>query len=103
VQGPAPVCRRSYRGRDTGACQEVLPIVSDRSDAVPDARPAQLILVEQSGAKHEIPQPSAVSGMIEAEQAMHRPGLHLREIKVVSQHKAIARWKVGELGWQRVA
>jgi len=41
--------------------------------------------------------------MIEAEQAMHRHGLHLREIKVVSQHKAIARWKSGQLGWQRVA
>jgi hypothetical protein len=41
--------------------------------------------------------------MIEAEQVMHRPGLHLREIKVVSQHQAIARWKPGELGWQRVA
>jgi hypothetical protein len=77
--------------------------VSDGSDAAPDACPAQLILVEQSGAKHEIPQPSAVSGMIEAEQAMHRHGLHLREIKVVSQHQAIARWKAGELGWQRVA
>jgi hypothetical protein len=77
--------------------------VSDRSDAAPDARPAQLILVEQSGAKRQIPQPSAVSGMIEAEQAMHRPGLRLREIKVVSQHQAIARWKPGELGWHRVA
>jgi len=77
--------------------------VSDRSDVVPDARPARLILVEQSGAKRQIPQPSAVSGMIEAEQAMHRHGLHLREIKVVSQHKAIARWKAGQLGWQRVA
>jgi hypothetical protein len=77
--------------------------VSDRSEAVPGARPARLILVEQSGAKREIPQPSAASGMIEAEQAMHRPGLHLREIKVVSQHTAIARWKAGQLGWQRVA
>ncbi len=77
--------------------------MSDRSDAVPDGRPAHLILVEQSGAKREIPQPSAVSGMIEAEQAMHRHGLHLREIKVVSRHKAIARWKAGQLGWQRVA
>jgi hypothetical protein len=27
----------------------------------------------------------------------------LREVKVVSQHQAIARWKVGELGWRRVA
>jgi len=77
--------------------------MSDSSEKVLDTRPAQLILVEQSGAKCEIPQPSAVSGMIEAEQAMHRDGLQLREIKVVSQHKAIARWKVGELGWQRVA
>jgi hypothetical protein len=91
------------RVRDTGACREVLPIVSDRSDAVPGARPAQLILVEQSGAKRQIPQPSAVSGMIEAEQVMHRHGLHRREIKVVSQHQAIARWKPGELGWHRVA
>ena len=90
-------------GGNSGTCREVLPIVSDRSDAVPGARPAQLILVEQSGAKRQIPQPSAVSGMIEAEQVMHRPGLHLREIKVVSQHQAIARWKAGELGWQRVA
>ena len=80
-------------GGNTGACREVLPIVSDRSDAVPDARPAHLILVEQPGVKREIPQPSAVSGMIEAEQAMHRHGLHLREIKVVSRHKAIARGK----------
>ena len=77
--------------------------MSDRSDAVPDARPAQLILVEQSGARRPIPQPPAVSGMIEAGQAMHRPGLRLREIKVVSQHQAIARRKPGGLGWQRVA
>jgi hypothetical protein len=90
-------------GGNTGACREVLPIVSDRSDAVPGACSAHLILVEQSGAKRQIPQPSAVSGMIEAEQAMHRHGLHLREIKVVSQHQAIARWKAGEPGWQRVA
>ncbi len=77
--------------------------MSDRSEAVPDARPAHLILVEQSGAKREIPQPSAVRGMVEAERAMHRHGLHLREIKVVSRHRAIARWKAGRLGWQRVA
>jgi len=82
---------------------EVLPGVSDRSDVVRDARPANLILIEQSGAKREIPQLSAVSGMIEAEQAMHRHGRRLREIKVVSRHKAIARWKAGQLGWQRVA
>jgi len=41
--------------------------------------------------------------MIEAERAMHRHGLHLREIKVVSRHRAIARWKAGQLGWPRVA
>jgi hypothetical protein len=77
--------------------------VSNRSDAVRDARPANLILIEQSGAKHEIPQASAVNGMIEAEQAIHRHGVHLREVKVVSRHKAIARWKADELGWRRVA
>ena len=66
-------------------------------------RPANLILIEQSGVKREIPQPSAASGIIEAEQAMHRLGSQLREVKVVSRHRAIARWKAGELGWQRVA
>jgi len=66
-------------------------------------RPANLILIEQSGVKREIPQPSAASGIIEAEQAMHRLGSQLREVKVVSRHQAIARWKAGELGWQRVA
>jgi hypothetical protein len=66
-------------------------------------RRAQLILVEQSGAKHEIPQPSESSGMLAAEQAMsqHRP--RLREVKVVSRHQALARWRTGELGWRRVA
>ena len=65
--------------------------------------PAKLILVEQSGVKREIPQPSAASGIIEAEQAMHRHGNQLREVKVVSRHQAIARWKIGGEGWQRVA
>jgi len=73
------------------------------TDTVPGARPARLILVEQSGAKREIPQSSAASGMIEAEQAMRRDGLHLRQIKLISRHQAIARWKAGQLGWQRVA
>jgi len=83
--------------------------VIDSSDAPRPApqrrppRPANLILIEQSGVKREIPQPSAASGIIEAEQAMHRLGSQLREVKVVSRHRAIARWKVGELGWQRVA
>jgi hypothetical protein len=83
--------------------------VTDSSDAGRPAppqrpdRPANLILVEQSGTKREIPQPSAASGIIEAEQAMSRHGNQLREVKVVSRHRAIARWKAGELGWQRVA
>jgi hypothetical protein len=73
------------------------------SGAAGKSRPANLILIEQSGVKREIPQPSAVAGMIEAEEAIHRHGPHLREVKVVSHHKAIARWKAGELGWRRVA
>jgi hypothetical protein len=92
-----------------GTSPDVIRGVIDSSDtgrAVPPRRqdrPAKLILVEQSGVKREIPQPSAASGMIEAEQAMHRHGNQLREVKVVSRHQAIARWKVSELGWQRVA
>jgi len=70
----------------------------DRND-----RPANLILIEQSGTKREIPQPSAIEGMIEAEQAMQNHGSRLREVKVVSRHQAIARWKASELGWRRVA
>jgi hypothetical protein len=66
-------------------------------------RPAKLILIEQSGVKREIPQSSAASGIIEAEQAMNRHGRRLREVKLVSRHRAIARWKVSEEGWQRVA
>jgi hypothetical protein len=83
--------------------------VTDSSEAGPAAprrrthRPANLILIEQSGVKRQIPQPSAATGIIEAEQAMHRHGDRLREVKVVSRHRAIARWKAGELGWQRVA
>jgi hypothetical protein len=82
---------------------EAIVIVSDRSEPVQDARPANLVLIEQSGTKLEIPQPSAVNGMIEAERAMHRRGGHLRQVKVVSRNKAIARWKASELGWRRVA
>jgi hypothetical protein len=84
--------------------------VTDLNDVGPAAaaeglplRPANLILVEQSGVKREIPQPSAASGIIEAEEAMHRHGSQLREVKVVSRHRAIARWKAGDMGWQRVA
>jgi hypothetical protein len=73
------------------------------SDAVEDVPRASLILVEQSGAKREIPQRSPVSAMIAAEQVMQRDGLRLREVKLVSQRRAIARWKAEELGWRRVA
>jgi hypothetical protein len=66
-------------------------------------RPAHLVLVEQSGAKQEIPQPSTVQAMIEAEQAMVRDDGHLRQIKVISQHTAVARWKASEQSWRRVA
>ena len=76
--------------------------MSERSSAA-SGRPANLILIEQSGAKHEIPLSGEDGGIMEAEQVMHREGLHLREVKVVSDHKAIARWKASQLGWRRVA
>jgi hypothetical protein len=74
---------------------------SDQLDR--DTHPANLILVEQSGVKREIPQPSAIDGIIQAEQAIQSHGRQLREVKVVSRHQAIARWKASELGWRRVA
>jgi hypothetical protein len=77
--------------------------MSDHNDAGAGTAPARLVLVEQSGAKQEIPQPSTAQAMVEAEQAMHDHGSHLREIKVISQHTAIARWKAGEPSWRRVA
>lgn len=77
--------------------------MTDSNDRGRDVHPAHLILIEQSGVKREIPQASAVDGMIEAEQAMQTHGRHLREVKVVSRHQAIARWKASELGWRRVA
>jgi hypothetical protein len=76
--------------------------VNECIDAAGAGRPASLILIEQSGAKHQIPQLSCVTGMAGAEEAMRRSGLHLREVKVVSQHRAVARWKAGERGWRRV-
>lgn len=92
----------SGRG-NIGPRRGVINDVSTYIDAAGDVRPAHLVLVEQSGAKREIPQPSSGDGMIEAEQAMHDPGLRLREVKVVSEHRAIARWKASEFGWRRVA
>jgi hypothetical protein len=65
-------------------------------------RLAHLVLIEKSGAKHRIPQPSAVAAMAQAEHAMHHSS-ELREIKVIVRHEAVARWKAGEQGWRRVA
>jgi hypothetical protein len=65
--------------------------------------PAHLVLVEQSGAKHDIPQPSTLKAMIEAEHVMDHPGWLLRQVKVVTRHTAVARWKAGSLGWRRLA
>jgi hypothetical protein len=77
--------------------------MNDCRDGRRKAHPAYLVLIDQSGAKREIPQQSPATGMIEAEQAMRRPGWHLRAAKVVSQNKTIARWKADELRWRRVA
>lgn len=77
--------------------------MNDRSDAWRGARAAKLVLIEQSGAKREIPQPSADTGMREAEQAIHRDRGHLREVKVISRNKAVARWKAENFHWRRIA
>ena len=100
--GRTPVCAYPLRVREPPAAAGGLRGVSECNDAAGAARPASLILIEQSGVKHEIPQPSCVMGMAGAEQAMRGHGLHLREVKVVSQHRAIARWKAAGLGWRRV-
>jgi hypothetical protein len=67
------------------------------------ASTARLVLVEQSGAKHEIPQPSTAHAMVQAHQAMRRRGGHLREVKVVREKAAVARWRTSDEGWRRVA
>jgi hypothetical protein len=83
----------------SGALRDVITVMSVHNGTPP----AHLVLVEQSGAKQEIPQPSTVQAMIEAQQAIHRLGHHLREVKVISRHTAVARWRAGELSWRRVA
>jgi hypothetical protein len=86
-----------------GASFGVITVMSVHNDAVHGGPPAHLVLVEQSGAKQEIPQPSTVEAMIEAEHVIHRLGHHLREVKVINRHTAVARWRAGELSWRRVA
>jgi hypothetical protein len=76
---------------------------NERNGRARQASPAKLVIVEQSGAKKEIPQPSAVKGMIEAANAMHSHDCPLREVKVVIKNRAVARWKAGEVAWRRVA
>jgi len=76
--------------------------MSGHNDARHGGRPVHLVLIEQSGLKHNIPQPSTLDAMIEAAEAMHYAS-GLRQVKVVSQHTAVARWKPGERGWRRVA
>ena len=77
-------------------------MVSAYHDMGGAAGPASLILVEQSGAKHEIPQLSLRHRDGRGGAGHGCLGLCLREVKVVSQHRAIARWKAGERGWRRV-
>jgi hypothetical protein len=88
---------------NTGPAAGVITVVSANINPAGETRSAHLVLVEKSGAKREIPQPSPVDGMAGAEQAMHEHGHQLREVKLVSEKRAIARWKAGELGWRRVA
>jgi hypothetical protein len=80
-----------------------LRTMKDQGDTGRSDRTAHLMLTEQSGAKRKVPQPSLGAAMIEAEQAMRRPGCRLRAVKVVKRHTAVARWKVGKQGWHRVA
>ncbi len=77
--------------------------MNDQNDAARHGSQAKLVIVEQSGAKQEIPQPSATLGMIEASRAMHGHECQLREVKVVIKNKAVARWKADDVAWRRVA
>jgi len=87
----------------SGARRDVITVMSDDSGPGHSGPPVHLVLVQQSGAKQEIPQPSTAQAMIEAQQAIDRLGHHLREVKVISRHTAVARWRAGELSWRRVA
>jgi hypothetical protein len=94
------------RGQLAAGTQDVpggTSAAGDHCDSRRDAYPAYLVLVAQSGAKRQIPQPSAATGIAEAEQVMRRCGGRLRAVKVVSRNRAIARWKADELRWRRVA
>jgi hypothetical protein len=77
--------------------------MGEHRDPGRDAYPVYLVLVGQSGVKRQIPQPSAATGIAEAEQALRRCGGRLRAAKVVSRNRAIARWKADELRWRRIA
>jgi hypothetical protein len=79
--------------------------MSAYGDAEHVGRPSttHLVLVERSGAKQDIPQPSTARAMLEAERAIRRLGHRLREVKVISKNTAVARWKADELHWQRMA
>jgi hypothetical protein len=65
-------------------------------DRAPQPR-TKLVLVAVSGAKTERDQPSATIAIVRAEEAIQRLGRQLREVKVVSRNKVIARWKLGRL------
>jgi hypothetical protein len=97
--GPEP---GQTRWNDQDLAQR-LKTMKDLGDTGRSDRTAHLMLTEQSGAKRKVPQPSIGAAMIEAEQAMRRPGCQLRAVKVVRRHRAVARWKVGKQGWHRVA
>jgi hypothetical protein len=77
--------------------------VSDHAGTAKPAFPADLILVEQSGEKREVRQHSTVEGIRHARDAIRDHGRHLREVKVVRDQRAVARWKADGLSWRRVA
>lgn len=86
----------------TARKQEASGVESDRHETGGDKLPAELLLVEQSGVKREFPQPSVGKGIFKAVDTVRRGGRHLREVKVVSRQKAVARWKSDGRRWVRV-